>query len=204
MSEMVMIVPVIVLTGVVLVGILSVFRKYMAQRDRLDAEFLREQAAAEKKAATAAAPLPLGSNPEPAAAILAAAGQLLPHLERGERVAAAALRAAMETAFGASDATGAWDWKTAYDACEAAAVLFLRKYGRALFRKAGSPAARLSAVSKIANLLPTHTRRSAESQTFQQFSTPIPLGLVAAHAAAITPADRVLEPSAGGWWGRWR
>jgi len=51
MSEMVMIVPVIVLTGVVLVGILSVFRKYMAQRDRLDAEFLREQAAAEKKAA---------------------------------------------------------------------------------------------------------------------------------------------------------
>lgn len=103
----------------------------------------------------------------------------------------------METAFGASDATGAWDWKTAYDACEAATVLFLRKYGRALFRKAGSPAARLSALSKIANLLPTHTRRSAESQTFQQFSTPIPLGLVAAHAAAITPADRVFEPSAG-------
>ncbi|TJX34171.1 MAG: methylase, partial [Mesorhizobium sp.] len=32
---------------------------------------------------------------------------------------------------------------------------------------------------------------------FQQISTPIPLGLVAATAAAITPADRVLEPSAG-------
>ena len=148
-------------------------------------------------AASAAAPLPLASNPEPAAAIFAAAGLLLPRLERGEPVDAAALRAAMETAFGASDATGAWDWKTAYDACEAATVLFLRKYGRALFRKAGSPAARLAALSKIANLLPTHTRRSAESQTFQQFSTPIPLGLVAAHAAAITPADRVLEPSAG-------
>ncbi len=56
MSEMVMVVPVIVLTGVVLVGILSVFRNYMAQRDRLDAEFLREHAAAEKKAATAATP----------------------------------------------------------------------------------------------------------------------------------------------------
>ena len=56
MSEMVMVVPVIVLTGVVLVGILSVFRNYMGQRDRLDAEFLREQAAAEKKAAAAAAP----------------------------------------------------------------------------------------------------------------------------------------------------
>jgi predicted RNA methylase len=148
-------------------------------------------------AATAAAPLPLAPNPDTSVAIFAAAGLLLPRLERGERVNAAALRSAMEAAFGASDAIGAWDWKTAYDACEAATVLFLRKYGRALFRKAGSPAARLSALSKIANLLPTHTRRSTESQTFQQFSTPIPFGLVAAHAGAITPADRVLEPSAG-------
>ncbi|WP_292267170.1 strawberry notch family protein, partial [Mesorhizobium sp.] len=65
------------------------------------------------------------------------------------------------------------------------------------FRKAATPALRLSALSKIAGLLPTHTRRSEESQTFQQFSTPIPLGIVAATAAAITSADRVLEPSAG-------
>jgi len=148
-------------------------------------------------AASATAPLPLGSNPAPSEAIFVAAGLLLPHLERGDRVDAATLRSAMETAFGASDATGAWDWKTAYDACEAATVLFLRKYGKAIFRKAGTPAARLSALTKIASLLPTHTRRSAESQTFQQFSTPIPLGLVAAHATAITPTDRVLEPSAG-------
>lgn len=122
---------------------------------------------------------------------------LLPHLERGQRVDAATLRSAMETAFGASDASGAWDWKTAYEACEAATVLFLRKYGKALFRKAGSQAASLPLLTKIAGLLPTHTRRSEESQTFQQFSTPVPLGLIAATAAAITPADRVLEPSAG-------
>ncbi|WP_279482925.1 strawberry notch family protein [Aureimonas sp. SK2] len=145
----------------------------------------------------AAASLPLGRNLEPSAAIFTAAGLLLPHLERGERVDAATLRSAMEAAFGASDATGAWDWKSAYDACEAATVLFLCKYGKALFRKAGTPVLRLSALTKIAALLPTHTKRSTESQTFQQFSTPIPLGLVAAHAAAITPADRVLEPSAG-------
>lgn len=50
MSEMVMVVPVMVLTGVVLVGILSIFRKYMAQREKLDAEFLRERADAETKA----------------------------------------------------------------------------------------------------------------------------------------------------------
>ena len=148
-------------------------------------------------AAPAAATLPLGSDQESSAAIFAAAGLLLPHMERGVRVDAVTLRLAMEAAFGGSDASGAWDWKAAYDACEAATVLFLRKYGKALFRKAGSPAALLVPLTKIASLLPTHTRRSSESQTFQQFSTPIPLGLVAAHAAAITPADRVMEPSAG-------
>jgi len=132
-----------------------------------------------------------------APAILAAANLLLPHLERGQRIDAATLRGAMETAFGASDATGVWDWKLAYEACEVATVLFLRKYGKALFRKAATPAARISVLAKIAGLLPTQTRRSEESQNFQQFSTPIPLGLAALTAAAITPDDRVLEPSAG-------
>ncbi len=130
-------------------------------------------------------------------AVYQAALLLLPHLERGQRINAAMLRGAMETAFGASDATGAWDWKTAYEACEAATVLFLRKYGKGLFRKTGSQATSLPLLTKVAGLLPTNTRRSEESQTFQQFSTPIPLGLIAASAAAITPADRVLEPSAG-------
>ncbi|BAV50838.1 methylase/helicase [Mesorhizobium loti] len=103
----------------------------------------------------------------------------------------------MEASFRASDTSGAWDWKTAYDACEAATVLFLRKYGRSLLRKAGSVASALPLFSRIADLLPTHTRRSEESQALQQFSTPIPLGLAAVSAAAITASDRVLEPSAG-------
>ncbi|MHB2266345.1 strawberry notch-like NTP hydrolase domain-containing protein [Aliihoeflea sp. PC F10.4] len=148
-------------------------------------------------AATAAAPIPLASEPDTAAAILAAAQLLLPHLERGQRIDAPALRHAMETAFGGSDAAGAWNWKTAYEACEAATVLFLRRFGKVLLRKGGSPAASLPLLGRIAALMPTHTRRSEEAQSFQQFSTPIPLGLVAATAAAITPADRVLEPSAG-------
>jgi predicted RNA methylase len=131
------------------------------------------------------------------AVIADAARRLLPHLEHGRRVDAAILRAAMESAFGASDTSGAWDWKMGYDACEAATVLFLHKYGKALLRKAGSPAAALPMLSKIADLLPTHTRRSEDSETFQQFSTPIPLGLAVLTAAAISPADRVLEPSAG-------
>jgi hypothetical protein len=132
-----------------------------------------------------------------AAGIIAAARLLLPHLEAGRRIDAAPLREAMETAFGASDAAGGWDWKTGYEACEVASVLFLRQYGQALFRKAGSPAAALPLIGKIAGLLPTHTRRSQESVTLQQFSTPLPLGLAVLAAAGVTARDRVLEPSAG-------
>ncbi|RRY11316.1 strawberry notch family protein [Brucella anthropi] len=147
--------------------------------------------------AAPAASLPLAPGAPPAVAILAAAGRLLSYLEQGHAIDAAILRTAMKQAFGASDASGAWDWKAAYDACEAATVLFLRKYGKALFRKAASPAERLAALTKVARLLPTHTRRSEEAQAFQQFSTPTPLGLAALTAASLTPADRVLEPSAG-------
>ena len=150
---------------------------------------------------SAAAPAPLrllpGVPADPSAGIAAAAHVLLSHLERGSRVDAVALRGAMEHAFGGSDATGAWDWKTAYDACEAATVLFMRKFGSAIRARAGSSAAELSMLGRIAALLPAHTRRSEESQALQQFSTPLALGFVAASAAAITPADLVLEPSAG-------
>jgi len=118
-------------------------------------------------------------------------------LERGRRIDAAVLRRAMEAAFGASDATGIWNWKTAYDVCEAATVLFLRKFGPAIRVKAGSPAAMLPMLARIARCLPTHTRRSEDSQALQQFSTPIPLGLAACTAAGITRSDGVLEPSAG-------
>ncbi len=83
-------------------------------------------------------PLP----PDLPAGIAAAAHLLLPHLERGSRIDAVILRAAMEHAFGGSDAVGAWDWKTAYDACEAATVLFLRKFGPAIRARAGVAACR--------------------------------------------------------------
>jgi len=149
-------------------------------------------------AADATAPLPIASGSVAKAAAIAKAAQLLLlHLERGQRINATMLRTAMESAFGASDADGGWDWKTAYDAGEAATVLFVRKFGPAMRARAASPAAMLPMLAKIAGLLPTHTRRSEESEALQQFSTPIILGLAASTTAAITPADIVLEPSAG-------
>src|ERR1700723_806960 len=107
-------------------------------------------------ATPATASLPLAVLPDPSSAP-AAAGRLLPHLEGGQRVDAGILRAAMEAAFGASDAAGAWDWKSAYEACEAATVLFLRKFGPAMQARAATPGAMLAMLTKVAGLLPTHT-----------------------------------------------
>jgi predicted RNA methylase len=151
-------------------------------------------------AAPAAAVRPLfppPSQPDKGCALLQAASVLADSLGQGHALDARAVRAAMEIAFGGSDAEGAWDWRFAYDASEAAQVLFLRKFGPAMRTRAGSPPAFLAMLLKLAALVSSQTRRSEESQALQQFSTPIPLGFAAATAAALTPSDLVLEPSAG-------
>ena len=146
--------------------------------------------------ALSTAGLPAGS-PSSAVAILVAANRLLPDLQQGARVDSARLRAALEAAFGGTDAEGAWTWKTAYEACESSMVLFLRRFGAAMRGRVAGPVALLAMLDRLAALLPTHTRRSEESQALQQFSTPVGLGFAAAVAAAIAPTDLVLEPSAG-------
>ncbi len=148
-------------------------------------------------AAAVTAAAPIRTPEEEAACILKAAERILTGLERGVLIEARVLRQAMQEAFGGSDAEGFWTWKAAYEACEAAQVLFLRKYGRAMREKAGSPAGQLAMLSRIAGLLPTHTRRTQESEAFQQFSTPMPLAYAASIAAGLTDDDAVLEPSAG-------
>ena len=146
--------------------------------------------------APVAPPVPVPSR-DPAPAILAVAEALQADLAKGFQIDALRLRLEMERAFGGSDADGAWDWKLAYEAGEVALVLFLRKFGRALLARAGSPAALLPILAKVASLLPAHTRRSEEMERFQQFSTPLPMGIAALSAAQITQRDLVLEPSAG-------
>jgi predicted RNA methylase len=151
-------------------------------------------------AAPAAATLPLflpQAPPDKVSGLIHAATLLAQLLGQGRAIDSRALRAAMETAFCASDADGAWVWKDAYEALEAAQVMFLRKFGAAMHTRAGSAASMLEMLTRLAARMPTQTRRSEESEQFQQFSTPITLGFVAAEAAALTSTDYVLEPSAG-------
>ena len=142
-------------------------------------------------------------RPAPSAsdALFAAARTLLPVLEAGRPLDAGTLRDAMTRAFGATDAEGAWLWKDAYEAAEAAAVLFVQRYGRAMRKQTGAgpdgPRHMLAMLDAVAALEPSHTKRSEEQIRLQQFSTPLPLAYAALRAAAIRPGDTVLEPSAG-------
>jgi len=129
--------------------------------------------------------------------IIEAAQDLLGHLAAGRRIEAPAIRTAMQSAFGASDASGAWDWKAAYEAVEIAQLLFLRRYGPAIHAKTVDPFERLKLIERIARLAPTHTRRSEDMVQYQQFSTPLGLAWVAGFAANLQPGELVLEPSAG-------
>ena len=141
------------------------------------------------------------ARPSAGDTLFAAAQTLLPVLEAGRALDAATLRNAMTEAFGTSDSSGGWVWKDAYEAAEAACVLFLQRYGRGMRRTCGSgsdgPRRMLAMLEAVAALEPSHTRRSEEQVRLQQFSTPLPLAYAALQAAAIRPGDFVLEPSAG-------
>ena len=130
-------------------------------------------------------------------ALLAAAAALLPRLEAGQALDAPTLRAVLTRAFGGSDAQGAWVWKDAYEAAEAALVLFLKRWGRTMRREAGSPEGMLAMLEALAALEPSHTRRSEGQVARQQFSTPLPLAYAVLQAARVRPGEVVLEPSAG-------
>ena len=150
--------------------------------------------------AAAPATLPLflpQAPPDKVSGLFHAATLLAQLLGQGRALDSRTLRSAMEAAFGGTDAEGTWVWKDAYEALEAAQVLFLRKFGNAMRSRAGSAAAMLDMLTRLAGRLASQTRRSEESEQLQQFSTPLALGFVASEAAALTPADLVLEPSAG-------
>ncbi len=148
-------------------------------------------------AGASARPLAAACPQQTATAIITAAHDLLGHLAAGRRIDTPAIRTAMQSAFGASDATGAWDWKIAYEAVEVAQLLFMRRYGPAIHARTADPFERLKLVERIARLAPTQTRRSEEMQAYQQFSTPLGLAWVAGFAASFLPGELVLEPSAG-------
>ncbi len=132
-----------------------------------------------------------------AANLLAAARALSPHLNRSRALDRKLVSGVMTTTFGASDAEGAWLWRDAYDAIEAALVLQLRRLSPQIGRLEDAPAEIVALLANLSALSLTHTRRSEEQVAMDQFSTPPELGALAVLAAQVRPGDQVLEPSAG-------
>lgn len=102
------------------------------------------------------------------------------------------LNAAMELAFGGSDADGHWTQRDSFEMLEHAMALHL----------AGRPCplasfADVAHAGAIMQRLPTQTVRSEDQIALQQFSTPLDIAAIAVLMAAIDPEDVVLEPSAG-------
>ncbi len=95
----------------------------------------------------------------------------------------------MRDTFGGSDASGAWNWRMAYDMMQAAAVITIMGDGDGV-----DP---LATAKPLAMRLLTETRRSEQQIRLQQFSTPLPYAALAVRAAAIRTGETVLEPSAG-------
>lgn len=129
--------------------------------------------------------------------VLAAARGLAPHLARGRALERRVVSGVMTTAFGATDAEGAWDWRDAYEALEAAVVLQIRRLAPQVGRLEDAPAEIVAMLAGLSDLGLTHTRRSEDQLAMDQFSTPAPLAAIVVLAAQVRPGDRVLEPSAG-------
>ena len=129
--------------------------------------------------------------------ILAAARALAVHLARSRTLDRRLVADVMTTTFGGSDAEGAWLWRDAYDAIEAATVLQIRRLAPQVARLEDAPPEVVALLAAVGALGLTHSRRSETQVALDQFSTPPELAALAVLAAQIRPGDRVLEPSAG-------
>ena len=129
--------------------------------------------------------------------LLAAARALTVHLSRSRPLDRRIVAGVMTTTFGGSDTEGAWLWRDAYDAIEAAMVLQLRRLNPQLERMEDAPSEIAALLANLSGLGLTHSRRSDEQVALDQFSTPPELGALAVLAGQVRPGDHVLEPSAG-------
>jgi hypothetical protein len=110
-----------------------------------------------------------------------------------------ALFARADKAFGGTQAEGKYTPKDAYDALEAGVNRYIMAQ-RQLFNPQASAEDGVLAVARLdalMPLLPTQTKRTAEHEEFQQFSTVPPLAYIANWVANVSADDVMLEPSAG-------
>ena len=99
--------------------------------------------------------------------------------------------------YGGTLAEGTFTPRDAYDATELGLHLhLLRTVGR-IPPEAETARDALAEVERLSALLPSQTRRTAEQNDYQQFSTPAAYAGLCAWVGGVGEGDRILEPSAG-------
>lgn len=124
---------------------------------------------------------------------------VIKYIEKGKDFSAARLFEIADKAYGGTMAEGKYTVKDAYDGMELAVNRYLMNADFVKDANGNSKTA-VKTVDKLIDLLshiPTQTKRTAEMESYQQFSTPPNIAYLAAWAANINNADVVLEPSAG-------
>ena len=147
------------------------------------------------------APAPTHAGPEPAFsgghAALRLACEVQARIRDSEPLTSADLFSLAADAHGGTLAEGAFTPRDAYDAAELGLHLhLLRTVGR-LPRETSGVRDALAEVERLTARLPSQTRRTAEQNDYQQFSTPAVYAGLCAWVSGVGEGHRVLEPSAG-------
>jgi len=107
------------------------------------------------------------------------------------------LYSSMEMEFGGTAAEGKFTPKDAYDAMEMGVNLYVRSKRMSPTLQVALAVGDIAGLVRLVEQLPTQTRRTGETDEFQQFSTPPAYAYLVNWLANIKSGDQVLEPSAG-------
>lgn len=119
-------------------------------------------------------------------------------IERQETITWQALFAEADRQFGGTQAEGRYTPRDAYDALEAGINRYLLGlHGLSPAASREQAVVDVAALQRMLDLIPTQSKRTAEQEEFQQFSTVPPFAYVANWVANINYGETVLEPSAG-------
>ena len=139
----------------------------------------------------------MNSDPTSSTASLEIARAVERSIAGSRPLSSADLFALAADAYGGTLAQGVFTPRDAYDAAELGLHLrLLRTVGRLPPEVSGARDA-LAEVERLSALLPSQTRRTAEQNDYQQFSTPAAYAGLCAWVSGVGEGDRVIEPSAG-------
>ena len=125
------------------------------------------------------------------------ARQVEAHVQASQALTSGDLFTLAADAYGGTLAEGAFTPRDACDAAELGLHLHLLRTVGCLPPEADAARDALAEVERLSALLPSQTRRTAEQNDYQQFSTPAAYAALCAWVSGVREGHRVLEPSAG-------